>query len=168
MHMHMHMYMYMCMYYRSTCRAVRLFLELRYMGLFLPTLRDFPICRVSQSTRGGCARAALPKLCPLLARTPPLGGARHGRARHTYKSSGLTRVSSPGPTYLPTEHARNNTHTDTHTRARALSLTHTARHLYSHGCLSKSILSKPVPSRAQLSRAAGPAGVPDRWGPPPE
>ena len=80
------------------------------------------------------------------------GGPAAAEGRWPVHRPGSPRVSSPalstpapGPT--PTEHARNNTHrhthtdTDTHTRARSLSLT--ARHLYSHGCLSKSILSKP-------------------------
>ena len=54
----------------------------------------------------------------------------------------LSGVSSPGPTYRArAQHTHRHTHTDTDTHARALSHTHTARHLYSHGCLSKSILS---------------------------
>ena len=82
-------------------------------------------------------------------------------ARHLYSHRVKLRCQLPG-SHLPstrathTEHTmtRTDTHTspdtDTHARARSLSLTHIACHLYSHGCLSKSILSKSVPSRAQL------------------
>ena len=47
----------------------------------------------------------------------------------------------PGSPSTRATHTHTHRLTLTHTRARSLSHTHTAWHLYSHGCLSKSILS---------------------------
>ena len=119
--------------------------------------------RGSYTVTAGGAPVALP-LCrcdPRIARSIRLFASRVGPAMVRVRMGVIVTLAR-------------NTSPDTDTRARALPFSHTHRVsslLYStltDACLSKSILSKPVPSRAQLSRAVGPAGVQDRWGPPPE